>query len=123
MPQRFTAILLLLLLHGVGYAEEAAIRIGVLSHRGNEATFRMWLPTAAYLDHAVLGYRFEIVPLDFDEVDPAVKYGQVDFLLVNPGIYVNMEVRYRVSRIATLNNLVGDVSYNIFAGTGLISTG
>jgi len=117
MPRRFLAFLLLLLLQqGVGYAEETVIRIGVLSHRGYEATVRMWSPTATYLGRSVPGYLFEIVPLDFNEVDPAVEYGQVDFLLVNPGIYVNMEVRYRVSRIATLNNLVGDVSYNVFGG-------
>lgn len=61
-------------------------------------------------------YDFEIVPLDFAEVDPAVKFGQVDFILVNPGIYVNLEVRYRISRIATLNNQVGAVSNNVFGG-------
>ncbi len=93
-----------------------SIRIGVLSHRGIDATLRSWGPTAVYLNHSVPGRRFEIVPLDFDEVDPAVKYGQVDFLLVNPGIYVNMEVRYRVSRIATINNLVGHQPYNVFGG-------
>ncbi len=92
------------------------ILIGVLSHRGAEATLRSWEPTARYLDQAVPGRSFQIVPLDFDEVDPAVKFGQVDFLLVNPGIYVNMEVRYRVSRIATINNLVGTQPYNVFGG-------
>ncbi|HHH40295.1 MAG TPA: PAS domain S-box protein [Sedimenticola sp.] len=92
------------------------MRIGVLSHRGTEATLRMWSPTADYLSESISGYRFEIAPLKFNEVDPLVRFGQVDFLLVNPGIYVNMEVRYRVSRIATLNNLVGDVSNNVFGG-------
>ena len=110
-------VLLLLFMQAAAVAEEAVIRIGVLSHRGHEATLRMWSPTAAYLEQSVPGYQFQIVPLDFDEVDPAVEFGQVDYLLVNPGIYVNMEVRYRVSRIATLNNLVGDVSYNVFGGT------
>ncbi|TVO74927.1 MAG: PhnD/SsuA/transferrin family substrate-binding protein [Sedimenticola selenatireducens] len=92
------------------------MRIGVLSHRGNEATYAMWAPTATYLSRVVPRYQFEIVPLDFDEVDPAVKFGQVDFILVNPGIYVNLEVRYRISRIATLNNQAGDVANNVFGG-------
>ena len=56
------------------------------------------------------------MPLDFEEVDPAVRFGEVDFLLVNPGIYVNMEVKYRVSRIATLDNLVGSTPHNVFGG-------
>ena len=40
----------------------------------------------------------------------------MDFVLVNPGIYVNLEVRDRVSRIATLKNRLGGISYNNFGG-------
>ncbi len=108
--------LLFILQAGTVWAEKSIIRIGVLSHRGNEATYKMWSPTADYLSTTVPQHRFEIIPLDFDEVDPAVQYGQVDFILVNPGIYVNLEVRYRISRIVTLNNLVGDVARKMFGG-------
>ncbi|MDQ7075719.1 MAG: PhnD/SsuA/transferrin family substrate-binding protein [Gammaproteobacteria bacterium] len=97
-------------------ADEADIKIGVLSHRGEAATRATWSPTADYLTHAIKGYRFEIVPLNFSQVDPAVASGTVDFVLVNPGIYVNLEVRYRVSRIATLNNQGSGVPYNVFGG-------
>ncbi|MCB1759654.1 MAG: PhnD/SsuA/transferrin family substrate-binding protein [Gammaproteobacteria bacterium] len=92
------------------------MRVGVLSHRGFEATLKSWSPTAEYLSNSVPGYKFRIVPLGFDEVDPSVRYGQIDFLLVNSGIYVNMEVKYRVSRIATLDNMVGSEPYNVFGG-------
>ncbi|MES9872531.1 MAG: PhnD/SsuA/transferrin family substrate-binding protein [Candidatus Sedimenticola sp. PURPLELP] len=112
----FSIFLLVFILADDVVASEPPIRIGVLSHRGSEATLKMWSPTADYLTNAVHGRRFEIVPLDFDEVNPAVESGAVDFVLVNPGIYVNLEVRYRVSRIATLNNLVGDVASNVFGG-------
>ena len=37
-------------------------------------------------------------------------------MLVNPSIYVAMEVRHRISRIATLNNLMADHPYNVFGG-------
>ena len=97
-------------------ADSQLIRIGVLSHRGYEATNQAWGPTATYLSRVVAGHDFEIVPLDFDEMDPAVKFGQVDFILTNPGIYVNLEVRYRVSRIATLNNRAGTLATNVFGG-------
>ena len=112
-------LLFLLLLLQVSRAiatEDQLIRIGVLSHRGYAATSLAWIPTATYLSRVVPGYDFEIVPLDFDEMDPAVKFGQVDFILTNPGIYVNLEVRYRVSRIATLNNQAGNVATNVFGG-------
>ena len=92
------------------------VRIGVLSHRGDPMTLQTWTPTARYLSAAIPGYRFEIVPLDFNEVVTAVDDAEVDFVLVNPGIYVDLEVRDRVSRIATLNNRVAGASYNVFAG-------
>ena len=97
-------------------AASEPVRIGVLSHRGDQVTLSMWQPTAEYLNAAIPQQHFEIVPLDFNEVDPAVASGDVDFVLVNPGIYVNLEVKFRVSRIATLYNRRGDVPYNIFGG-------
>ncbi|MBW1788193.1 MAG: PhnD/SsuA/transferrin family substrate-binding protein [Deltaproteobacteria bacterium] len=93
------------------------MRIGVLSHRGETSTLYVWTPTADYLSATLDGYRFTIVPLAFDRVNGAVDSGAVDFILVNPGIYVNLEVQYRVSRIATMNNRRGNnVPYNIFGG-------
>jgi two-component system sensor histidine kinase TtrS len=97
-------------------AAPADIRIGVLSHRGDAATRRIWTPTADYLTDALPGHRFRIVPLDFDEVDPQVAAAAVDFVLVNPGIYVNLEVRHRVSRIATMSNRVSAAQRNVFGG-------
>lgn len=114
--QLLAALLFFVLLPLKVQAEGDIIRIGVLSHRGYDATLSNWSPTADYLTENIAKYRFRIVPLDFDEVEDAVRTGQVDFLLVNPGIYVNMEVKYRVSRIATLRNRLGGVAYNIFGG-------
>ncbi len=99
-----------------GWVHADLVRIGVLSHRGEQTTHRMWVPTAEYLDASIPGYHFVIRPLTFDEVDPAVEAGEVDFVLVNPGIYVNLEVKYRVSRIATLYNRRHNVPYKIFGG-------
>ena len=114
---RFITLLsVLLATSGTVRADAEQIRIGVLSHRGTEATYRMWSPTADYLTRQVRNHIFKIVPLDFDQVDPTVAAGEVDFILVNPGIYVNLEVRYRVSRVATLNNKIGGESHNQFGG-------
>ena len=101
---------------GADAAAEREIVIGVLSHRGDAITSRMWSPTASYLSSALRGYRFRIQPLDFSAVDAAVRDARVDFVLVNPGIYVNLEVRYRVSRIATMRNRIGEAERNVFGG-------
>jgi two-component system sensor histidine kinase TtrS len=103
-------------LPSVAQAAIEEVVIGVLSHRGDKVTRDMWGPTADYLSSIIPGHEFTIRPLKFDEVNPAVEAGEVDFVLVNPGIYVNLEVNYRVSRIATLYNRRNDVPYKIFGG-------
>jgi two-component system sensor histidine kinase TtrS len=113
----FLLLATLLLPCAAAGAQEEEIRIGVLSHRGETATLSVWTPTADYLSATLDGYRFTIVSLAFDRVNGAVDSGAVDFILVNPGIYVNLEVQYRVSRIATMNNRRGNNDlYNIFGG-------
>lgn len=107
---------LLLFASGFVYASEEIIRIGVLSHRGDDVTHQMWDPTANYLSYALHPKKFEVIPLDFGEVEPAVKNAGIDFLLVNSGIYVNLEVRHRISRIVTLDNGVEDHPLNVFGG-------
>jgi len=97
------------------FAYEKDILIGVLSHRGDKATFKHWSATAEYLSNT-LNKTFRIVPLDFNQVDEAIKKEKVDFLIVNSGIYVNMEVKYRISRLVTMNNLVNHHSLNVFGG-------
>ena len=115
---RAVVIALFLTSLGVGntYAEEPFIKIGVLSHRGDNFTLNAWNPTARYLTNKLPDYDFEIVPLDFDEVNNAVSEDEVDFILVNPGIYVNLEFKYRVSRLATMHNLRGESGYKEFGG-------
>ncbi len=90
------------------------IRIGVLSHRGTDLTLEHWQPTADYLTSVLEGYRFEIVPLPFSRITEFVEMEFVDFILVNPGIYVALEVRQGISRLATLNNREGALSLNQF---------
>jgi len=115
-PGRYLLLLLLLLPAHWAAADWQIVNIGVLSHRGDEATLRAWAETATYITRQLPGYRFVIEPLDFDEVEPAVLNRRVDFLLVNSGIYVNLEVRHGVSRIATLNYRHEEARYNTFGG-------
>lgn len=120
LPRGLLGVCLWLALLALGGAARALpppdILIGVLSHRGAAATERVWGPTADYLSAALPPHRFRIEPLNFDAVDPAVASGRVDFVLVNPSIYVDLEVHHRVSRIATLRNRVDRVVVSQFGG-------
>ncbi len=92
------------------------INIGVLSHRGNDVAQKNWSPVAQYLSDSLASYHFNIIPLTFSEIEVAVEYEKIDFLLANSGIYVNMEVRHQISRIVTLNNHINNIPLNIFSG-------
>lgn len=92
------------------------IEIGVLSHRGDRVTQQQWGATADYLTQALPRHCFHITPLAFNEVEEAVANGRVQFLLVNPAMYVDLEVRHRISRITTIRNGSGDQSRNRFGG-------
>ena len=97
-------------------AEQARepVKVGVLAKRGRERCLEKWGPTAQYLTKTLPGYSFTIVPLDFDEVEPAVERGEVDFVLANPAFYVGFEQLHGANRIATLKNRILDEMYVVY---------
>lgn len=102
------------------FAEEALekVSIGVLAKNGVERCLKQWGPTADYLTAEVPGYAFSIVPLGFDEISPAIKHGDVNFILVNPAQYVQAVHEHgAVRRIATLANLRLHQGHTPNAGT------
>ncbi len=107
---RWLYILLLCTVPSLLFALEN-VKIGVLAKRGSQKTIEIWSPTAAYLNHEIEGYHFEVVPLSFEDLAKSVAKGEVDFVLTNTTYYVELEYRYGVSRIATLKNVSssGDV--------------
>ncbi len=106
---KHTLLCLLLLLSMPGGANHEShtlagkqLNIGVLAFRGEARARKVWEPTVEYLSLAVPGVRFTLLPLDLEEMEQAVKNGEVSFIITNPGNYVEHEYRYGVSRIATL---------------------
>jgi len=97
-------------------AGSEVIKIGVLSHRGDAATAINWAATAYYLSQRIPDKEFRIVPLDFDEIEPSIQSSDIHFILVNPSIYVVMEVRHRITRIATLSRQIAGKHYDVFGG-------
>lgn len=78
------------------------LKIGVLAFRGDQQTEKNWGPTIDYLSLAVPGVNFTLEPLTLEQMEQAVQTDQVSFIITNPGNYVDLEYRYGVSRIATL---------------------
>jgi two-component system sensor histidine kinase TtrS len=80
------------------------VRIGVLAKRGYDKSLEKWNATAEYLNQTLPHHQFQVVPMKFDDIPVIVKNELVDFVIVNPGIYVNLSTKYGVRRILTLIN-------------------
>lgn len=76
----------------------------MLANSGPEKCLRMWTPTAKYLSQKLPDHSFRIVPLSFDHISTAVRNEEVDFVLANPVIYMELDAKYGISRIATLKS-------------------
>lgn len=96
--------LLLIFFISFTFADQV-VKIGVLAKRSHQITLKKYSSTAAYLSKEIKGYKFEIVPLSFEQLKESVKNKEIDFVLTNTMYYVELEYRYGVSRIATLKNI------------------
>jgi two-component system sensor histidine kinase TtrS len=87
-----------------GSAAAESYKIGVLANNGPVKALNKWKATAEYLNAIIKDQTFEMVPLSFEDVNPAVESGKINFLLVNPSMFVTAKVKYGVSAVATMVN-------------------
>ena len=93
-----------LILAGAGNAfgeTEQTIRIGVLAYRGQEQAIKTWQGHADYLEKHIPNRHFVIVPLNYSELNEAVKRHDIELLITNTGHYTELEATGETSRIAT----------------------
>ena len=90
--------------------------IGVLATRGAQQCLKRWGPTAEYLTREIPGYSFQVRPLTYRDVAPAVARGELDFVLANPSLYIELEHLYGASRIVTLKNSSLGEAFTVYAG-------
>ena len=81
------------------------VSVGVLAHRGVETAIAMWTPTVDYLSEQIPRREFDLLPLDLSGMSAALEHGELDFILTNPGNYVELEAGHGITRIATLKNI------------------
>ncbi len=87
--------LLLCLLPTVAGAENP-LRLGILAVRPPEQAFQQWQPLANHLEQA-LQRRVHLSVHDFADLEAAVAHNEIDILLTNPGHYILLKHRYRLS--------------------------
>ncbi len=106
-------------------AEETprTVRIGVLAYRGAEEAESSWEATFAQLQKALPQYRFEMVPGSAAFLTAAVAAHRLDFLVTNPGHYLELAVDYSATAIATEMDLEGTSASESVAAAVLTKAG
>ena len=90
-----------------GKASANDVRIGVLAIRGPEDSVKFWQQVADHLNAKIPDHHFVIVPQSYKSMEQAVVNRQLEFVVANPAEYIEYEVKYGASRIATQVNHVG----------------
>ena len=96
-------------------AEEKDVYIGVLAVWGEKITHQMWQPTMNYLNKTIPQHNFIIKPLKLGQTVEVVKQNSIDFIITNPGNYIDLEARFGISRLATLKTIKQNKTSNQFA--------
>ncbi len=120
MKRRFQVLLAIALLLFTVSAQAADVRIGVLAKNGPAKAMKKWTATGEYLS-TKLGKSVEIVPLDFDRVNPAIEANEVDFFLVNSSMFITAKVKFGASAIATMINSRQGQALKSFGGVIITS--
>lgn len=91
------------------------VHIGILAIWGNEVAYKMWQPTITYLNETIPNYHFVLKSLKLAETESIIKNEKVDFILTNPGNYIELESRFGISRLATLQTKKQNITSSQFS--------
>jgi PAS domain S-box-containing protein len=113
----------LLLLVVAGYSQAAraveTLTIGVHAHYTDEKMSKGWSQLQQALSKILPSYRIDIIDLDNDELEVALRYHRLDFVLTDPAIYVQLKERNVLARaVATVRGV--QQGKPIFAMAGAI---
>ncbi len=104
-------------------AEVRTVRIGVLAYRGAEEAETSWEGTLAQLQKALPHHRFEMVPGSLAFLTAAVAGRRLDFLVTNPGHYLELAIDYSAKAIATEMDIDGASSSESVAAAVVVPAG
>ena len=111
----YIVVALLLFSANTSFAKDNEVRIGVLAMWGEKITHTMWQPTINYLNKTIPTHHFILKTLKLGQATNVVKHNNIDFILTNPGNYVDLEARFGISRLATLKTKRQNKTSNQFA--------
>jgi len=116
---RFT--LLYLLATAPAFAQDEILTLGILAMRQKAEVEARWQPLADYLTRSLPGKKLHILALDSSELDSKLQHHELDFVLTNPGQYI--QLRHKNALSGVLATLVESVDNKpLYAYGGVIFT-
>jgi len=100
-----TLVLVLSIFSFAGKLLAKEITIGVLALSGVEEANISWQPTIDYLNKHIEHYSFKLMaiePGDMSDMNFKVKKNEIDFAIIPPSLYIDLENLYGASAILTL---------------------
>ncbi len=97
------------------------LRFAVLSFRPAPEMMKRWQPVAQYLGEKIPSHSVELLPLDYPELELAVRERRVDLVLTQPAHYVALSVAQQLySPLATLVESEQGLALTEFGGVVLV---
>ncbi len=96
------------------------LKLAILAVRPPEQALRQWQPLATYLEN-VLERRVLLSVHDYADLESAVRQNSVDVLLTNPGHFIVLKNRYRLSS-PLVTQITQEGSYSLAVFSGVIFT-
>ena len=109
-------VCLILLVTLAPAAAAQPVQIGVLSFRPTDQTLRQWTPLTEYLSRSIPGHEFRVVPMNYPDLDQAVKEGRLDFVFTNPEHFVLLRNQVSLAPILTVMRQINGHPVTSFGG-------
>jgi diguanylate cyclase (GGDEF)-like protein/PAS domain S-box-containing protein len=93
------------------------IKIGILAYRPKAETLARWKPLESYFNKKIPQRKFNIETFTLSDLSNAVATRQIDFVLTNPGHYIQLKEQYNLSSpLASLIKQTKQHTLSAFAG-------
>jgi diguanylate cyclase (GGDEF)-like protein len=91
-----------------------SVKIGILSSLGLQAVIEQYQPLIDHLNKNISGYSFELVHLNFNNLEDMIETQTVDFVIANPSTYIKMESKHSLVKLATVQKTFNKQSFTHF---------
>lgn len=99
------------------FSQIEAVTLGILSVHPKVEEEQRWQPLAAYLTRSLPGKKVQILVLGYDEMEAKLHHHELDFVLTNPGHYIQLRQSNALSGVlATLEESVDNKPMDALGG-------